>query len=358
MLESTLEILQQFYFQVETQSDEFHLFVGDLSTYTLRCKRCGQHVTLHGSIEEILFHAHAAMLYHWNMIEPHDEQIHRELMLMPLFASYENYVRSSNSLFEGWNWMEDFNICQKPTKYGQSMFCEAVKVDIENSKKLSFHHTITSTLFLITVLFEDLFEIITLHREFSGEKVRLEPSTSLLNKTNTCDGYDFNIDIFTDEVNVLQKELLVLFEGFCIFGYREAYKNLLCILMVVNKTIYGNNGDVPDILLNMFLSSSSGIRNHINRRVVAPDPVFPQSYQTILNKQEFIIHNSVTLPVQYSLSTLPTMSTIYDKPGAGWDRINIDNYFTSYFKTNEMSDLVQQEKNLQHHNSWKRITLL
>ena len=81
---------------------------------------------------------------------------------------------------------------------------------------------------------------------------------------------------------------------FCIFGYREAYKNLLYILMVVNKTIYGNNGDVPDILLNMFLSGSPGIRNHMNRQVVALDPEFPQSYRTILNKQEFIIHNSVT----------------------------------------------------------------
>ena len=38
MLESTLEILQQFYIQVETQSDEFHLFSGDLSTYTLRLR--------------------------------------------------------------------------------------------------------------------------------------------------------------------------------------------------------------------------------------------------------------------------------------------------------------------------------
>jgi hypothetical protein len=93
MLELTLEILQQFYIQVETQSDEFHLFDGDLSTYKLRCKRCGQRVTLHGSIGEVLYHAPAAMLYHWKMIETHDEQNHRESMLMPLlFASYENYV--------------------------------------------------------------------------------------------------------------------------------------------------------------------------------------------------------------------------------------------------------------------------
>ncbi len=74
MLESTLEILQQFYMQMETQSDVFHLFGGggDVSTYTLRCKRCGQRVTLAGSIGETLFHAPTAMLYHWNMIESHD----------------------------------------------------------------------------------------------------------------------------------------------------------------------------------------------------------------------------------------------------------------------------------------------
>jgi hypothetical protein len=116
------------------------------------------------------------------MIEPNDEQMHRELMLMPLlFASYENDVRSSKSFQEVLSWMEDLNICQKPTKYGQSMFCEAVKVVLENYKESSFHHTITSTLSLITVLFEDLFEAITLHKDFIGEKVDIEPSTSLLN---------------------------------------------------------------------------------------------------------------------------------------------------------------------------------
>jgi hypothetical protein len=64
MLESTLEILQQFYIQVETQSAESDLFVGDHSTYTLQCKRCGECVTLYGSIGEILHHAPTAMLYH------------------------------------------------------------------------------------------------------------------------------------------------------------------------------------------------------------------------------------------------------------------------------------------------------
>jgi hypothetical protein len=41
---------------------------------------------------------------------------------------------------------------------------------------------------------------------------------------------------------------------------------------------------------------------------------------------------------------MPTMSTIYDEPGAGWNRIGPDNYFTSYFETNKMGGVVQPEK--------------
>ncbi len=104
MLESMLEILQQFYIQMETEPDDFHLFPGDLFTYTLRCIRCGQHVTLADSIGETLLHAPTAMLYHWNMIQSHDKQNHRESMLMPLlFTPYDNYLQSSKSFQEDLN---------------------------------------------------------------------------------------------------------------------------------------------------------------------------------------------------------------------------------------------------------------
>jgi hypothetical protein len=117
--------------------------------------------------------------------------------------------------------MEDVKICQKPTKYGQLMFCEAVKVDTANSKETSISNTISSIFSLITVLCEDLFEAINIHKEICGEKVAPKPSITLLNKTNTCDGYNFNIDfINNDEYNTLQKESLMLFEGYCIFGFQ------------------------------------------------------------------------------------------------------------------------------------------
>ena len=127
------------------------------------------------------------------------------------------------------------------------MFHETVKLDMENSKDISFNNTISSTLSLITVLFEDLFEAVNIQAEKCGEKEDPKPSITSLNKTNTCDGYDFNIDIINnDEYNVLQKVLLMMFEGFCIFGFQEFFKNFFCILMEVNKTMYGNNEDVPN----------------------------------------------------------------------------------------------------------------
>ncbi len=183
-------------------------------------------------------HAPTAMLYHWNIIQFHNEQHHRVLMLTPLlFTSYENYLRSSKKIQVSLNWIEKFG-CLKPTKNGQFMFYEADKKDMANSKETSFNNTISSTLSFITVSFEDLFEAINIQAVLVGEKVDPKPSIKSSKKTNTCDGYDFNIDIINnDEYNALQKESLMLFEGFCIFSFWEFFKIFYCILMEVNKTM-------------------------------------------------------------------------------------------------------------------------
>jgi hypothetical protein len=66
--------------------------------------------------------------------------------------------------------MEDVKIFQKPTKYGQLMFYEAVKVDMAKSKETSFSNTISSTISLITALCKDLFEAINICKEFCGKR--------------------------------------------------------------------------------------------------------------------------------------------------------------------------------------------
>jgi hypothetical protein len=112
------------------------------------------------------------------------------------------------------------------------MFYEAVKVDMANFMEALFNNTISTTLSLITVLFEDLFEAINIHKDFCGGKEDSKPSITSLNKTNTCDGYDFNIDIINDdEYNALQKEFLMLFEAYCIFGFRLGWEFQFSVLI-------------------------------------------------------------------------------------------------------------------------------
>jgi hypothetical protein len=70
------------------------------------------------------------------MIQFHDEQNHRELMLTPLlFTPHDNYLRSSKSFQGGLKFG-----CLKPTKNQQFMFNEAVKNDLENSKETQQHN--------------------------------------------------------------------------------------------------------------------------------------------------------------------------------------------------------------------------
>jgi hypothetical protein len=54
---------------------------------------------------------------------------------------------------------------------------------LANSKETSFNNTISTTLSLITVLFEDLFETVNIQAEKCGEKENPKPSITSLNKT-------------------------------------------------------------------------------------------------------------------------------------------------------------------------------
>ncbi len=46
----------------------------------------------------------------------------------------------------------------------------------------------------------------------------------------------------------------MLFGGLCIFGFWEFFKNFFCILMEVNKSMYGKNEDVPNKFFDKFVS--------------------------------------------------------------------------------------------------------
>ena len=164
-----------------------------------------------------------------------------------------------------------------------------------NSKETSFNNTISSTLSFITVLSEDLFEAINIQVVLVGEKEEPKPSITSLNKTNTCDGYDFNIDIINnDEYNAVQKEPLMMFEGFCIFGFWEFFKNFFCILMEVNKTMYGNNKDVPKRFLKNCIQNHTYVMSHLQLCGMSLWQM-KQECQSTINELNLVFFSNVAL---------------------------------------------------------------
>jgi hypothetical protein len=60
-LEATLEILQQFSIQMNSDHEKYCVIPGDLCKYTLKCFRCDASITTPGTIGETLYHAPSAI---------------------------------------------------------------------------------------------------------------------------------------------------------------------------------------------------------------------------------------------------------------------------------------------------------
>jgi hypothetical protein len=119
--------------------------------------------------------------------------------------------------------------------------------------------TISSTLLLIKVLFEDLQLGFEIHQQFKTNTPKDVDVNGtkffLLNKTSTKQG---GYTLFAkqlqknDGIDPIKKESFKLLEAFCIFGFREFYKNLLCILVFTHQRVYGKESLVPMQILKMF----------------------------------------------------------------------------------------------------------
>jgi hypothetical protein len=98
LLESTLEILQQFEINLESHEEFFYLVMGDCSKYSINCVRCKTRITACGSIAETLFHAPTAMLLHLGMIPNFEVLDESGLKAMPLlFIGLDSFARTKNS---------------------------------------------------------------------------------------------------------------------------------------------------------------------------------------------------------------------------------------------------------------------
>jgi hypothetical protein len=169
-LESTLEIIQQFEIKLQSHEDFFYLVMGDCSKYSISCVRCKKRITACGSIAETLFHAPIAMLHHLGMIANFEVIDESGLKTIPLlFTGCNSFSRSKKSYEESVGNNINDELAPKCLNSELSIdqqfcLCEAIKVDAFQSNGNG--ETISSTLSLIKVLFEDLQLGFEIHQQF------------------------------------------------------------------------------------------------------------------------------------------------------------------------------------------------
>ncbi len=132
-------------------------------------------------------------------------------------------------------------------RIGEYCFCEAIAVDLAESEdkcqknqpqinKNQISSILSSTVFLLHTLFEDLGSAIELHEKLANERTELhslDPRNYLINgqeEEDDCIYYLFGQGII-NEASSDDKEYLQLCKSWCLFAYREFYKNLLAIWM-------------------------------------------------------------------------------------------------------------------------------
>ena len=148
--------------------------------------------------------------------------------------------------------------------------------------------------------------------------------------------FEFEKGFFENFVNVHQKECLKTFQSLCVFGYREFYKNLLCILVEMHHQIYRKKTPVPKRIMEMFGVLNAPLVAHMIRRAKFETTKYSQAYRMDFNNSHKIVGNSVTGPVQFSLGALPSGAAFTEKQGHGWNPTNAN--VAEYFKVSTLDE--------------------
>jgi hypothetical protein len=270
LLESLLELLQQFYLQIESIALDYKVFSWYQLKFSLNCLCCGKNTPTE-LFEKVLFMAPMAISHHLKILSSIPSVNDSCLIFknMPvLFTSMENYTASKtlfdNAIYEIAEDETDEQFHSKNSctnhdcRIGEYFFCEAIKVDLEESenkcqknyfqkKKNQLSSTLSSTVCLLCTLFEDLGCAIDLCEKIANEisvLCSLDPRNYLFNGQEEGD-YIFGQGII-NEASSDDKEYLQLYELWCLFIYREFYKNLLVFLDEVKLITLGEKTSIQN----------------------------------------------------------------------------------------------------------------
>ncbi len=126
-------------------------------------------------------------------------------------------------------------------------------------------------------------------------------------------------------IDPIKKEAFKLLEAFCIFGYWEFYKNLLCILVFTHQRVYGKESLVPTQILKMFKRLDNDlVIDHLKQHF---KPTRPLSFDHLFSiNDDMTVHCTKIHPIQYKFGKVNDLLTFYNKQGDGWTNIHINKY--------------------------------
>ncbi len=183
-------------------------------------------------------------------------------------------------------------------------------------------NTISSTLLLTKVIFEDLRLGYEIHQQFkknTSKDIDFNATKYfLLNRTSTTQGgYRFDHQLLKkDGIDQIKKEAFKLLEAICIFGYREFYKKLFCILFFMHQRVYGKETLVPLQILKLFKQLDKElVIEHLKRHF---KPTRPLSFDHLFSiNDDMTVHCTKNRPVQFKFGKVNDMLTFYNKQGDG-----------------------------------------
>ena len=129
----------------------------------------------------------------------------------------------------------------------------------------------------------------------------------------------------------MEKEALNLLKSWCIFSYREFYRNLLVLVGELSDHIYGSKTNIPNQLLEMFCLDDERIHTHLRTWTTSGYFGHGFSYSAMIDTKLYTIQHQNIRPKQFILHKLVSISTITESIGVGWDMI-ASSYFNSGYE--------------------------
>ncbi len=127
-------------------------------------------------------------------------------------------------------------------------------------------------------------------------------------------------------IDSIKKEAFKLLEAFCIFGYWEFYKKILCILVFMHQRVYGKESLVPMQILKIIKwLDNEVVIDHLKRHLELTCPL--SFYHLYSINDDMTVHCTKLRPIQFKFDKFNDMLTFYDKQGDSWTNICINKYF-------------------------------